>query len=114
MDDANTMRFATELSVKRNTTVGLPNSHILCRFPEASTRVTVPNRKNRRIAGTSNNLSSFIINYYETTTSYITIFSIFTIEPPVNSDLQLINGEQGLYYDLINYGLILTSMTKQY
>jgi len=36
------------------------------------------------------------------------------MEPPVNSDPQLINGEQDLYYNLINYGLILTSMTKQY
>jgi len=55
-----------------------------------------------------------MIYYYETTNRYITIFNVFTIEPSVNSDPQFINGEQDLHYNLINYGLILTSMTKQY
>jgi hypothetical protein len=55
-----------------------------------------------------------MIYYYETTKNYITIFNVFTIEPSVNSDPQLINDAQDLFYNLINYGLILTSMTKQY
>jgi len=55
-----------------------------------------------------------MIYYYESTNRYITIFNVFTIEPSVNSDPQLINGGPDLYHILIKYDPILTSMTKQY